>query len=80
MGIKERQGYWAHLGSNPGEQAPTKGKPKGNQRKIIIFFSIKIQHQDDEGIMQWWAKQETENSKHSDVDDDSACADVPVVP
>ena len=40
----------------------------------------KHQHQDDEGIMQWWAKQETENSKHSDVDDDSACADVPVVP
>ena len=47
---------------------------------FFFFFPTKNQHQDDEGIMQWWAKQETENSKHSDVDDDSACADVPVVP
>ena len=41
MGIKERQGYWAHLGSNPGEQAPTKGKPKGNH---VLLTGIVSSH------------------------------------
>ena len=53
---------------------------KGGVRGIFFFFPSKKQYQDDEGITQWWAKQETEYSKHTDVDDDSACADVPVVP
>ena len=53
---------------------------RGSKGYFFFFFPSKKQHQDDEGITQWWAKQETEYSKHTDVDDDSACADVPVVP